>query len=82
MVVLMGHSGIVQRPFRDELVFNAAHEALGREVPNGELWCTGLSQSASVLEPGICCLDHVFAILERIAICFGTESTGVSTEML
>ena len=57
-----------------------------REVLNSELWCTDLCQSASVLEPGVCCLDHAccaaVAILERIAICFGTESTGVSTEML
>ena len=51
------------------------------EVPECELWCTDLGQAASVLEPDAPWMATA-TLPRRVAICFGTESTGVSNEML
>ena len=55
----------------------AALAAEGREV-----WATDLGQAAEVLAPGAAWLGVPGALPERLALVIGTESTGVSREML
>ena len=51
-----------------------------RAVPRCELWCSDLGQDASVLADGAPWLRG--PLPHRVALVFGTESTGVSTELL
>ena len=51
-----------------------------RAVPRCELWCSDLGQDASVLADGAPWLRE--PLPHRVALVFGTESTGVSTELL
>lgn len=55
----------------------AALAAEGREV-----WATDLGQAAEVLAPGAAWLGVPGALPEKLALIIGTESTGVSREML
>ena len=51
-----------------------------RAVPRCELWCSDLGQDASVLADGAPWLRG--PLPHRVALVFGTESTGVSNELL
>ena len=51
-----------------------------RAVPRCELWCSDLGQDASVLADGAPWLRE--PLPHRVALRFGTESTGVPTELL
>ena len=52
-----------------------------RQVPSCELWCSDLGQAACVLETDAPWVGAQ-RLPKRVALCFGTESTGVSNEML
>ena len=52
-----------------------------KAVPGVELWCSDLGQAACVLEPGAPWMETE-TIPARVGLVFGTESTGVSNEML
>ena len=51
-----------------------------RAVPRCELWCSDLGQDASVLADGAPWLRE--PLPHRVALVFGTESTGVSNDLL
>ena len=51
-----------------------------RAVPRCELWCSDLGQDASVLADGAPWLRG--PLPHRVALVFGTESTGVSNDLL
>ncbi len=59
---------------------NGVLEAL-KSVPDCELWASDLGQSACVLEHGAAWIGSQ-TIPKRVALCLGTESTGVSHQML
>jgi tRNA G18 (ribose-2'-O)-methylase SpoU len=52
-----------------------------RAVPNCELWCSDLGQEASVLADDAPWV-RAEVLPHRVALVFGTESTGVSNELL
>lgn len=55
-------------------------EAL-KAVPDCELWCSDLGQAACLLETNASWMEKE-TIPSRVGLVFGTESTGVSNEML
>ena len=65
------------RDFDDAAALRAALDG----VPDCELWCSDLGQGASVLQKGAPWISSE-TLPARVALCFGTESTGVSSELL